>query len=74
MSEQKRPIGRPAKPKAARGPNGGARAGAGRPTGATKPDTLTQRINIRLTESEQSKAAASGLTQREIFLIGLNSI
>ena len=62
---QKRPVGRP---KGIPNPN------TGRPKGTSKPDSLTQRINIRLTADEQAKAAKSGLTQREIFLIGLNSI
>lgn len=65
LSTNPRPVGRP---------KGIPNPGTGRPKGTAKPDTPTQRINIRVTADEQAKAAASGLTQREIFLIGLNSI
>lgn len=54
--------------------HGGSRPNAGRPKGTAKPDSLNKNISIRLSSDEQAKIAASGLTQREIFLIGLNSI
>jgi hypothetical protein len=62
---QKRPVGRP---KGIPNPN------TGRPKGTSKPNGQTEHMHFRVTPEEKAKAAKSGLTQREIFLIGLNSL
>lgn len=70
-----RPVGRPPKPKepkkAVGRPKGTPNPNGGRPKGEV---VKGEHVNIRITAEEKTKAAASGLTQREIFLKGLNSI